>query len=200
MANQVGGNAKGTTKTQTMTHYDELTKEQLIAELAVKDEKLKYYRTIEDHAKDGVQLSPQELSARLAIAEAKLAVFEEQKRREEKKREFERRLVEATDFLKANGYEVRQMTSAERFPVMDVIREAAEPKLKTYTGPITKTPEGGWPPLDPNTMEGRIFAGKPERIWRDEDMINFATVVFYRGPNEAKQLLEDYSNRKNKKP
>jgi hypothetical protein len=101
----------------------------------------------------------------------------------EKKREFERRLAEATDFLKANGYEVREAS-----------------KLKTFTGPVTKTPEGGWPPLDANTMEGKIFAGKAERIWRDADMIDFATIVFFRGPNEAKQLLEDYSNRPNKKP
>lgn len=96
--------------------FEEMTKEQLLAELNVATEKLKYYRTIEDHARSGIQLSPQELSARLAIAEARLAIFEEEKRREEKKREFERRLAEATDFLKANGYEVRQMDAAERFP------------------------------------------------------------------------------------
>lgn len=106
---------------------EDLTKEQLIAELNVAVEKLKYYSHIEYCSRAGIQLSPEELSARLAIAHAELDAVKEKNFRlrdrlnqfeeQEKKREFERRLAEATDFLKANGYEVRLMTSAERFPI-----------------------------------------------------------------------------------
>lgn len=158
------------------TRFEDLTKEQLIAELNVATEKLKYYRTIEDHARAGIQLSPQELSARLAISEANLAaikqelvlVYEKNKHlcdrvdqfeEQEKKREFERRLAEATDFLKANGYEVINMNEQGRQQIQ---------------------------PESPNSLK-----------WTDSDMLNFATIVFFRSPNEASKLLEDYAFRRN---
>jgi hypothetical protein len=114
-----------------MSHYTDLTKEQLIAELNVKDEKLKYYHNAEEVARNGMQLSPRELSDRLAIAEARLAVFEEKERREEKKREFERRMAEATEFLKANGYKVINMNEQRRQPIIptdptELFRQAKE--------------------------------------------------------------------------
>jgi hypothetical protein len=96
------------------TRLEDLTKEQLIAELNVAKEKLKYYHCAEEAARHSIQLSPNELCSRLAIAEAKLAVHEEKEHREKKKVEFERRLAEATDFLNANGYEVVNMNEQGR--------------------------------------------------------------------------------------
>jgi ribosome-binding protein aMBF1 (putative translation factor) len=126
-----------------MTNYNDLTKEQLIAELQSANATNKYLREsfercriIEYHARSGMQLSPQELSARLAIAEARLAVFEEEKAREKKKQEFDRKLAEVTDFLKANGYKVEKMTMGDwvgkvMYDTFDAAKKAAEPKLKS---------------------------------------------------------------------
>lgn len=100
----------------SISRFEEMTKEQLLAELNVATEKNKYLRDRVDQ-------------------------FEH----EEKKREFERRLAEATDFLNSNGYEVRQMTASERFPV-----------------------EEGF-----QSLPGGVQVRKPERIWRDEDMKAF---------------------------
>lgn len=104
------------------SRYEDLTKEQLIAELNVATEKNK-------HLRDRVD------------------VFEQA----EKKREFERKLAEAKEFLTANGYEVRLMTAAERFPVDGS-------KLKS---------------IDYQTMEGAVLVRKPERVWKDTDMKMF---------------------------
>lgn len=183
---------------------EDLTKEQLIAELNVANEKLKYYRTIEDHARTGIQLSPQELSARLAIAEANLAArqqelvlvykknkhlidrldqFEEQ----EKKREFERRLAEATDFLKADGYEVRRVPSAPLFPtglnydgktdnsIFEI--DMSKPHLQA---PWTIS---GGPPSEIHleSPKTRVIRAGVELKWTGEDMLNFA-LQWYMGP------------------
>src|ERR1700722_18358598 len=88
--------------------YANYTKEELIA-------KVMHYETISENASHtNYTLSREELATRLVIAESRLAEFEEKERREEKKREFERRLVEATEFLKANGYEVINMNEQRR--------------------------------------------------------------------------------------
>lgn len=90
-----------------MERYNDLSKEQLIAELAVRDEKLKYYHSVsENGARNAFALTHAQMGSRLAVAEARLAVFEEKERLQEKKWEFERRFNEATEFLKANGYNV----------------------------------------------------------------------------------------------
>jgi len=44
-----------------------------------------------------------------------------------------------------------------------------------------------------------IFKQAREINWSDEDMLNFATIVFYRSPAEAKKLFEEYKNRPAKK-
>lgn len=119
------------------SRFEEMTKEQLLAELAVAKEKNNYLRD-------------------------RISKYED----EEKKREFERRIAEAKDFLNANGYEVVPATEIKRL----------QSKIK----------------LDAETMRGAFIMTKGERIWRDINMIDFATIVFYRSPNEAKKLLEEY--------
>jgi hypothetical protein len=49
------------------------------------------------------------------------------------------------------------------------------------------------------TMDGSHRVREAERTWRDEDMLNFATIVFYRSPAEAAKLIEEYKNRPIKK-
>ena len=138
------------------TRLEDLTKEQLIAELNVAIEKNKYLREHQEkeydfeweinprdyqnftemmiklqdkcYRKTGTHLDCKEIKMCQLQPNSELFKFKANLLVDsEKQREFERRLAEATDFLKANGYEVRE-----------------SPKLKSFTGPMTKTPEGGW--------------------------------------------------------
>ena len=126
------------------SRFEDLTKEQLIAELNVATEKNKYLRDRVDQ-------------------------FEQ----EEKKREFERRLAEATDFLKANGYKIEQMP---------IVQRVLNKEMKVR--------------LDAETMTGTFITPKPERIWRDKDMIAFA-YHFYNAPANlpAMTALEQFKQR-----
>ena len=193
--------------------FEDLTKEQLIAELNMATEKLKYYHAIEKHASSIIQLSPQELAARLAIAEANLAarqqelvlVYEKNKHlidrldqfeEQEKKREFERRLAEATDFLKANGYGVYmlhistielakqtlQQAGYEVRPATEI--KQVQPKIK----------------LDAESMPGMILVPKPKRVWMDADMINFAWSMMMNQRNTGKTMISIDDLNEFKKP
>jgi hypothetical protein len=49
--------------------------------------------------------------------------------------------------------------------------------------------------LDSNTIKGAFLAAKPERIWRDKDMIDFAHIAFFKLPQDHASLLDSYDKR-----
>ena len=195
-----------------MERYNDLSKEQLIAELAVMEEKLKYYHSVsENGARNAFALTHAQMGSRLAVAEARLAVFEEKERLQEKKWEFKRRFNEATEFLKANGYnvwpiaandesqqfdrqtmehavQVRKRVPLEKDEVYYQMKDLHE-RLDQVCKKLVELEDGK---SSLQRMEGSFTVREPESVWNDRDMITIAIRAAERPAVSSRIILDEY--------